>query len=480
VARGLEEEVRQNVRVPVGKGFAGRIANDRRPVILERVDHSTVWNPLLRAKGIRSLLGVPLRSGGTVVGVLHVGTLADRHFTEADAELLQLVGDRVALALGARRTVTERTASVALQTSLVPVQLPQVPGLDMAGRYVPAEDGGVGGDWYDVFTVSTGHVYISVGDVVGRGLQAAVVMGRLRSTIRAYSLEHNDPSHVITRVDRKLRHFEPSEMATMLLAVIEPDHRTMRVSVAGHPPPILAEAGLPARSLDIPADPPLGIRGGVNRRTTTVELPAGAAMCWFSDGLIERRGVPLEDRLDDLRSVVTADDPDIVCSRVMTAMVGLDPPGDDVAVLVARRRTDRQFTDLCMVVPAEASELSRIRAGVRRWLAAVGAAGPDVNDLLVAIGEACSNVIEHAYGPRAGTIDLHMALDPADPTLVVATVRDRGAWRSARGENRGRGLRLIGGFCDEHHIDVGPEGTEVVMRRRIGGGPEGPDGVVGG
>jgi anti-sigma regulatory factor (Ser/Thr protein kinase) len=84
----------------------------------------------------------------------------------------------------------------------------------------------------------------------------------------------------------------------------------------------------------------------------------------------------------------------------------------------------------------------------------------------VVVGEACSNVIEHAYGPRAGTIDLHMAR--AEPAEVVVTVRDRGTWRSARGQNRGRGLRLIEGFCDEYQVEAGPEGTEIVMRRRIG------------
>jgi anti-sigma regulatory factor (Ser/Thr protein kinase)/putative methionine-R-sulfoxide reductase with GAF domain len=467
VARGLEEEVRQNVRIPMGDGFAGRIAAERRPVILERVDHSTVLNPLLRAKGIRSLLGVPLRIDGEVIGVLHVGTLADRRFDDADADLLQLVGDRIALALGARRTTTERTASVALQNSLVPVQLPHVPGLELAGRYVPAENGGVGGDWYDVFTLPTGQVYFSVGDVAGRGLHAAVVMGRLRSTIRAYALEHDDPAAVIARVDRKLLHFEPSEMATMLLVVVDPELRTMQVSLAGHPPPIVAEPGAPARSLDVPPDPPLGVHPGMLRRSTAVALPPGAAVCFFTDGLVERRDVPLDDRLDTLRSVVTADRPDVVCSRAMSALVGVDPPGDDVAILVARRLTDGQFTDLHMLVPARASELSRIRAGVRRWLSAVGASAADVTDLLVAVGEACANAVEHAYGARAGIVDLTMVLEPGDPRTVVVTVRDRGTWRAARGQNRGRGLQLIESICDEHHTETGPEGTEVVMRRHI-------------
>ncbi|HEY8545553.1 MAG TPA: SpoIIE family protein phosphatase [Acidimicrobiales bacterium] len=470
VARGLEEEVRQNVRVPVGQGFAGRVAAERQPVSVTQVDHSTVLNPLLEQKGIRSLLGVPLRLDGQVLGVLHVGSLGDRHFSAEDAELLQMVGDRVALALGARQSSTERSASVALQTSLVPVQLPAIPGLELAGRYVPAENGGVGGDWYDVFTLPTGHVYITMGDVVGRGLKAAVVMGRLRSTLRAYALDHLDPAQVIARVDRKLLHFESGEMATLLLAIVDPALKTMTVSLAGHPPPVVAREGEPgpARSLDLPVDPPLGVREGISRRSTTVDLAPGATVCLFTDGLVERRDVPIEARLDQLRAVVTADRPDAVCGRVMRSLIGVDPPGDDVALLAFRRLSDRQFRDLHMVVPAQASELSRIRAGVRRWLTAAGATNDDIADLQVAIGEACSNVIEHAYGPRAGTIDLHLTRVESDE--VVVTVRDRGTWRSARGHNRGRGLRLIEGFCDEHRVEAGPGGTTLTMRRRIGAG----------
>jgi anti-sigma regulatory factor (Ser/Thr protein kinase)/putative methionine-R-sulfoxide reductase with GAF domain len=457
VARGLEEEVRQNVHVPVGRGFAGRVAAERRPVHVERVDHSTVLNPLLQEKGIESLLGVPLRLDGEVLGVLHVGSLRRRRFTDEDADLLQLVGDRVALVVGARRAATERTASVALQTSLVPVRLPQVPGLELAGRYVAAEQGGVGGDWYDVFTLPTGYVYVSVGDVVGRGLHAAVVMGRLRSTIRAYALDETDPAQVVGKVDRKLRHFEPGEMATMLLAVIDPTHTTLRVSLAGHPPPVLAPEGERGRPLEVPLDPPVGVGDAVRRRSATFELPPGSLLCGFTDGLVERRGVPLDDRLAVVDSTVTADAPDLVCARLMARLVGADPPVDDVAVLAVRRLNRQQFADLRIVVPADAAELRGIRAGVRRWLATVGATRADVTDLLVAVGEACINVIEHAYGPVAGTIDLHMRHDPADG--VVVTVRDTGTWRSARGHNRGRGLRLIGGLCDEHRVTSGPEGT---------------------
>ena len=136
-ARGIEEEVRQGVRIPLGKGFAGRIAAEKRAVFLERVDHTNVLNPILRDKGIRSLLGVPLLVGGTVLGVLHVGTLSPRQFSADDTALLQLVADRIALAVHARTTQVERTAAAALQRSLLPAGTARDPRARVRGPLRP-------------------------------------------------------------------------------------------------------------------------------------------------------------------------------------------------------------------------------------------------------------------------------------------------------------------------------------------------------
>ena len=136
-ARGIEEEVRQGVRIPVRKGFAGRIAAEARPVILDRVDETTVANPLLIAKGIRAMAGVPLIDSGELVGVLHVGSISDREFGAEEVELLQMVADRVTGATRARLAATERDAALALQRSLMPSRLPEIAGLDLAARYIP-------------------------------------------------------------------------------------------------------------------------------------------------------------------------------------------------------------------------------------------------------------------------------------------------------------------------------------------------------
>jgi sigma-B regulation protein RsbU (phosphoserine phosphatase) len=336
-ARGLEEEVRQGTRIPVGKGFAGRIAAEKRPVIIDDVDHSDVLNPLLRQKGIRSLLGVPLLIGGTVLGVLHVGTLSGRTFTDDDVDLLHVVADRAALATQASLTRVDRTAATALQRSLVPARLPAVAGYEFAARYVPGQGGGVGGDWYDVFVLPSGSVGVAVGDVVGAGLSAAVVMGRLRSALRAYALDYVDPHEVLSSLDRKVQHFEPGAMATVLYAVIEPQSQQVHLSVAGHPVPVLAVPHRPAALVDLPIDVPIGVRTPRLRRTSILEFPPGALLCFYTDGLVERRDSTLDVGVERLRAHVTADPADFVCAKLMNELVGHISPVDDIALLAVRR-----------------------------------------------------------------------------------------------------------------------------------------------
>lgn len=336
-ARGLEEEVRQGTRIPVGKGFAGRIAADRRPVVIDDVDHSDVLNPLLRQKGIRSLLGVPLLISGAVIGVLHVGTLSARHFTVDDVDLLQVVADRAALATQASLTRIERTAATALQRSLVPTRLPTIAGYEFAARYVAGQGGSVGGDWYDVFVLPSGSVGVTVGDVAGAGLAAAVVMGRLRSSLRAYALDYDDPGEVLSSLDRKVRHFEPGTMTTVLYAVIEPQSQQLHLSVAGHPVPVLAVPRRPAALIDLPIDVPIGVRAPRPRRTSTIEFPPGALACFYTDGLVERRDSTLDAGLERLRASVTADPAEFVCANVMNKLVGRTSAEDDIALLTVRR-----------------------------------------------------------------------------------------------------------------------------------------------
>jgi sigma-B regulation protein RsbU (phosphoserine phosphatase) len=336
-AWGVEEEVRQGVRVPMGHGFAGRIAATRQPVVLDSVDPTTVANPLLWERGIRTMLGVPLMSGDEVLGVLHVGSLTDRHFTHADSDLLAHVARRVAGAIQARQLEVERAAAKVVQRSLLPARLPRLPEIDFATRYVPAEIGGVGGDWHDAFLLENGNLWVMVGDVVGHGIQAAVVMGRLRSTLRAYALEDLAPEVVLARADRKLQTFEPGETATVMCALLCPPYDQIRISLAGHPPPVIASRTMPAQLVEVAPGLPFGVDLGMARPAVTVPLEPGAVVVAYTDGLVERRTRSLDEGFDLLTRAVEPDNPEKVCFDVMDALVGREPPQDDIAVLVLRR-----------------------------------------------------------------------------------------------------------------------------------------------
>jgi anti-sigma regulatory factor (Ser/Thr protein kinase)/putative methionine-R-sulfoxide reductase with GAF domain len=464
-AKGIEAEVRQGVRIPLGRGFAGRVATEKEPVILPQVDHTTVLNPILWEHGIRSLLGVPLLTSGRVMGVLHVGTLGTRLFTDDDVQLLQIVADRVASAIQVRQAEAERTAARMLQRSLLPARLPVVSGLEMAARYVPAERGGVGGDWYDVFVLPSGGLCVVMGDVVGRGFAAAEEMGRLRSALRAHALFSSDPAEALSKLNQQVRHFErPRMMATVQLAIVEPSFKQLRLSSAGHLPPVLAVPDRPAGIVDLPGDPPIGVSSGLRRRSTTINMPAGALLCFYTDGLIERRDISLDVGLKRLCDAVVAGPVESISASIMGRLIGDNPPADDIAMLVLRRHRITEIEPLQLTLPAQPRSLKDIRDAMRRWLSGVGAGPRATADLLIAVGEACTNVVEHAYGPQSGIVTVHLELQLPD---VVATIRDTGRWRLPRGVKRGRGRLVMHHCADDVCTDHGPAGTTVVIRRRL-------------
>src|SRR4051812_12635172 len=158
-ARGLEEEVRQGVQVPLARGFAGRVASGRRPIVIEDLSKADVVNPILRQRGIRSMLGVPVHVEGRVIGVMHVGVLKQRLFDDDDVALLQLAADRAALAIDNARLTEQRAVTEIMQRALLPDALPSIPGMRFSAKYLPGGSGvKMGGDWYDVFQLPSGRL----------------------------------------------------------------------------------------------------------------------------------------------------------------------------------------------------------------------------------------------------------------------------------------------------------------------------------
>ena len=197
--------------------------------------------------------------------------------------------------------------------------------------------GHVGGDWYDVFVLPSGRLGLVVGDVAGSGLAAAVVMGRIRSALRAYALEFPGPADVLGKLDRKMQYFEETPiMATVCYAVLDPDSGQLAISSAGHLPPVIAAPGQPAEMAEIAADIPIGVTMHFDRQVTTLTLEPGAVLCLYTDGLVERRYEHIDDGITRLCQAVTPGPPEDVCATAMQTLVGRQSPGDDIALLVLR------------------------------------------------------------------------------------------------------------------------------------------------
>jgi sigma-B regulation protein RsbU (phosphoserine phosphatase) len=282
------------------------------------------------------MLGVPLLAGERVVGVLHVGRLEDRPFNDRDVELLEVVAERVSGAVQRSQLDEERAAAALLERSLLLDKMPSCPGLEFAARYLTPEDRTVGGDWYDLFTLPSGELWLVTGDVAGHGLEAAVVMGRLRSALRSYALLGGSPEEVLEQTDRKARHFEIGTMATIMCATSKPPYREFLITTAGHPPPVLAVPGDLASLIELSVNPPIGVGPVVRRSSTSIQMPLGAVMLLYTDGLVERRGESLDDGFRRLCACIKADHPEVVIHQVLRNVLGTVSPGDDVVLLAMR------------------------------------------------------------------------------------------------------------------------------------------------
>jgi GAF domain-containing protein/anti-sigma regulatory factor (Ser/Thr protein kinase) len=462
-ATGIEEEVEQGVQIPIGMGFAGRIAADRTAIYVADVDHADILNPILREKGIRSLLGVPLIVEGDLIGVLHVGSLHPRTFGESDLAVLQVAAARAGPGIERARLFSaleqEHRVAILLQRSLLPKRLADVVGVTAAARYLPATDE-VGGDWYDVFELPRGRVGVAIGDVVGHGLRAATLMGQLRTALHAYAIEDRGPGSTLEFVDRFIQAMPDDAMATAAYAVLDPLDGTIRVASAGHlPPVVVGETG--ARLLEVTPATPLGAFPYGAYREHEMVLSPGETLIFYTDGLIERPEVPLERSIDEfVDRVAGANSAEDACRLAVQNLVAVDKLRDDAAVVAIQNV--RAPTDLRMWLRADPRVLTDVRRALRRWLHDRGATERSSNEIVLAVCEACTNAIEHAYSPAPAHFELRAR---ADGELLEIVVTDSGQWRPPHGEHRGRGLKIIDAAMDEVQLDTNERGTRIVMRR---------------
>jgi serine phosphatase RsbU (regulator of sigma subunit)/anti-sigma regulatory factor (Ser/Thr protein kinase) len=417
-----------------------------------------------------SFLFVPLVVGRRANGLLvmsweesHPVSLDERRFVEALAGQAAQALDR------ARHFETEQTIAVTLQRSVLPASLPRIEGTQLAARYLPGTaELDVGGDWFDAIRLPDGRLGLVVGDVVGKGVEAAAAMSQLRNGLRAFSLDRLKPASVLARLNRLAGESLETTFATLAYAVIDPKRRVCRLASAGHPPPIVAFADGRVELLEGGRGLPLGVGPDTRYRQTTVELPAGSVLVLYSDGLVERRGHSIDEGLDRLCQAIAdgPKHPEQLVEHIVDRLVGSTERGDDIALLAFRLLAVAP-EQLDLRVPSDVEALALVRDSLRIWLQGTPATPADAHDLVLAAWEACANAVEHAREPAGEHVCIQANLIDGAVRIVV---EDSGSWaQPAKRSDRGLGLRLMHSLMSSVDIARDEAGTRVTLEKELAG-----------
>lgn len=413
---------------------------------------------------IQSTLAVPMVAHDTVVGLAQFSrTKGSEPFGERDRALAWELAARTAVSIdNARLYRREHERALILQRSLLPPGDPEASGLDIACRYLPGNAATeVGGDWFDVIELPGNRTALVVGDVMGRGLRAAVAMGELRTAVRTLALLDLEPAEVLsaldeiarglgtpggvqqaTRAARQPRDADLSEvyLATCIYAVYDSVTRRCTFANAGHLPPVLVEPGEDALMLDVPPGMPLGV-GGEPFEEVEVELPEGSLLALYTDGLVESRDHPLDEGLQAFVGALRDPSPQLedVCDHVLSTL-DTHHGEDDIALLMARVQGLPADSVGDWTLPREPRSVGRAREYTRTQLTAWGLEPLiDTTELLV------SELVTNALRYGEGEIRLRLLLD----RMLVCEVWDAGLVQPRRRRARdtdegGRGLQLVG------------------------------------
>jgi serine phosphatase RsbU (regulator of sigma subunit) len=316
---------------------------DPRPIVVTSLaDRDARYPDSYRDSTFQASATLPLVVAGTLVGVVAYGWKRPRTFDSNDLDYLSAIASNAATAIDRSRLLDRANqAAETLQRALLPEVIRNLGGWDLASCYLPAVEGTrVGGDWYDAFGSSSGNVVLVLGDVAGKGIRAAAVMGAVRSALRAYATLDPTPATVLDRLDDYFAAFKKGELVTCAVAALDPRSGHLTYASAGHLPPLMIGAAS-TRWLDQALSPPLGANNGVPRTQADHVIDPGEVLLLYSDGLLERRDQDLYQSLDDLAAAATtlprSQDLDAATKALIQQ---LDHPAkvvDDTALLALRR-----------------------------------------------------------------------------------------------------------------------------------------------
>ncbi|MFI1864853.1 SpoIIE family protein phosphatase [Streptomyces jumonjinensis] len=411
--------------------------------------------------GFHSMIAVPLRARGAILGVaMFWRSRTPESFEEEDRSLAEELVARAAVSVdNARRYSREHTMAVTLQRSLLPRGLPEQDALDAAYRYRPAQAGigglgGVGGDWFDIIPLPGARVALVVGDVVGHGLHAAATMGRLRTAVHNFSTLDLPPDELLWHLDELVARLDAEESggddgqvtgATCLYAIYDPASGRCTMARAGHLQPLVLHPDGTAFFAEVPGGPPLGL-GGLPFETLELELPRDSTLVLYTDGLVEDRDRDMDEGLTLLRETIAGRperSPEEICEAVLGALLP-ERPRDDIALLVGRTRVLSSKRVAEWEVPSDPSAVGEVRAEVARKLAEWDLEDEAFTTELI-LSELVTNAIRYAIGPiRVRLIrDRALICEVSDHSSTSPHLR-----QAASTDEGGRGLFLVAQFAD--------------------------------
>lgn len=451
-----------------------RAPEEIRPIALAMRTRQVVWFPSwddFRARYPQAIApseparqgaraAVPLMLRGRPLGALHMNFKETREFTAEDLEFLMTLGRQCAQAIDrARLYAREHQIATTLQRALLPSELPPVPGVDIRATYLAAAAASdVGGDWYDVFRLPDGCVALSVGDVVGHGIEAASTMGEVRHAIRTAVLEGHDPGSALAVASKVLQLRRDKGMATAVVGVLDPAVGTFTYASAGHPSPIIATNGQ-IEMLES-GGPPMGLLDQLAVPLARAFLPYGALLVLYTDGLVEDARDYVRGEAELLSAIQhehASGSPNPAQSILERVVSGRQVP-DDIAI-VAVRLGPRPVEAIDVTLPAEVTSLAHTRRMLERLAQDLGFDEARTAAMQVAVGEAATNAIQHAYGAMPGTVRLRAR---TEGRFLQVEVEDAGRWRPARAGAGGvHGLELMRALADAVDIASTEHGTTV-------------------
>jgi serine phosphatase RsbU (regulator of sigma subunit)/anti-sigma regulatory factor (Ser/Thr protein kinase) len=417
--------------------------------------------------GTRSLVSLPLSTDEEEIGALLISFRHERYFSSQDRWFLSSFAAQITQAV--RRGLAfqiQSTTSEQLQRSLMPHSLPEVDGVSLGAHYQP---GGinvdVGGDWYDVLELDDGSVMFALGDVMGKGVPAAIVMSEIRSALRAYAILDPTPSVVMSRLDQLVTKLAVAEqIVTVVCGVLAADRRTVTYAAAGHPPPLLVPPSGPPEVLRDNIGPALGLGIGPWPEVR-LDLPADATMLLYSDGLVETREVDLFAGIERLAERVAAlprrrRNAREMCTRVSELMYHHDAD-DDVTVLAVSATAQAATLSASLELPGDPTASGRARRFLRSTLAEWSVHEDVVDTAELCVSELVTNAIIHS-----GTAPEVTAR--SDGELLTVLVQDRGGQGQVQQEEdydpmsiSGRGLTLVDALASAWSAEHSADGTTV-------------------